>query len=236
MTSQHRAFPFRWVVPFLQLVVCFALLWPVRSFLLFGIAGSMDSYSIRAQQGAGASNSQGSHALSFDPEVRLSADAASKLWETRRKVPLALDFPVLIVQLPYILLNPAKREWVPKGMFPDIWRALSWPVAGVFFWWFLGRDIEALLAARRNVAQPRISWIETGFAAILFAVGVTTLIGIVTSTPDDRRDTQFVALVTGGLLWGVLATVSIGARFSQWRLGKHGAPTVSARTENGRLA
>jgi hypothetical protein len=219
MASQHRGFPFRWVLPFLQLAVCLALLWPVRSFLFFGIAGLMGSHSSWAQSAAG-SNSNENYVPSTSPEVQRDADAASKLGDMRTKAALALDFPVLVAQLPYILLNPAKREWVPKGMFPDIWRMLSWPFAGMFFWWFWGKDIEALLAARRNLLHPRIGWTETAFAVILFGVGLVSLAGILTSTPDDRRDTQFIALVAGGLMWGVLATVTIAARFLQWRIRK----------------
>jgi hypothetical protein len=27
----------------------------------------------------------------------------------------------------YILVSPAKREWAPKGMFPDVWRVKPIP-------------------------------------------------------------------------------------------------------------
>jgi len=154
------------------------------------------------------------------PEGQRRVDAVVKVWEIRKTAPLALNFPVLIAQLPYVLVNPAKREWVPKGMFPDVWRALSWPFAGMLFWWSLGRAVEALSAARLSVVRPRMSWVETVFAIVLFAVGLVALAGILTSTPDDRRDIQFLSLVAGGLLWGILATATITARFLQWRVAK----------------
>jgi hypothetical protein len=155
------------------------------------------------------------------PERQRTEDAATKLADVRTKAPLALNFPVLIAQLPYIIIvSPAKREWVPKGMPPDIWRALSWPFAGILFWWFLGRSVEALSTARRSVVHPRISWIETAFAVILLGTGLVTLIGILTTTPDDRSDLQFMALVAGGLLWGILAIITITARFLQRRVAK----------------
>lgn len=226
MAPPHPSFPFRWVLPSIQIVVCLALLWPVRSYLLFAIIESIHSYSSPTVKIRAASDSKALNVIvpPITPEEqRRNDDVVARLWETRKMVPLALDFPVLVVQLPYILLNPAKREWVPRGMFPDIWRALSWPFAGIFFWWLLGRGVEALAAARRSVAIPQISWVETGFALILFGFGLVALIGILTSTPDDRRDIQFVALVTGGLLWGVLATATIAARFLQWRSAKRSA-------------
>jgi len=52
-------------------------------------------------------------------------------------------------------------------------------------------------------------------------------VGIITSTPDDRRDLQFLALVAGGLLWGILATFTITARIFQWRIRKRGAVVLS---------
>jgi fatty acid desaturase len=150
-------------------------------------------------------------------------DAAKKVSEIRTEAPLALNFPVFVAQLPYIAVSPAKREWVPKGMPPNTWRALSWPFVGILFWWFLGRGIEALRTARRSVVYPRIRWIETAVALILLATGLVTLIGILTTTPDDRSDLQFMTLLAGGLLWGILATVTITARLLQWRVAKRNA-------------
>ena len=154
------------------------------------------------------------------PEKQRPDDVAKKVADIRTKMPLALNFPVLVAQLPYILVSPAKREWVPRGMPVDTWRALSWPFVGTLFRWFLGRSVEALPTARRSLVYPRISWIETAFAVSLLCTGLVALIGILTTTPDDRSDLQFMALLAGGLLWGVLATVIIAARFLQWRVTK----------------
>jgi hypothetical protein len=138
-------------------------------------------------------------------------------------VPVMLNLPVLVVQLPYILASPTKREWIPKGMQPEVWRALSWPFAGILFWWWVGRGIEALRAARRTVVGPRMTLAETVFATLLFCIGVISLAGIITSTPDDRRDIQFLMLIAGGILWGILASFVILARFFQRRIAKRNA-------------
>jgi len=225
MAPQHRSFPFRWVLPIVQLVLCVVLLWPMRGFLFFEVMESIHSYSILAPKTGATSDSKVIYniVLPTTREEQQRADSVTKLWETRKTAPMALNFPVLIVQLPYVIASPTKREWVPRGMFFDVWRALSWPFVGMLFWWFSGRGVEALSAARRSVGLPRISWVETIFALILFCIGLVALIGILTSTPDDRRDIQFLALVAGGLLWGVLAAVTIAARFQQWRIGKRSA-------------
>ena len=193
----RRSFPFRWVLPSVQLLFCFALLWPVRAFLLVGVAQSIHSYSGSVFQHTVTSDSKVFNIVVPAPTVeeQARADALVKLLETRKLAPLTIDFPVLIPQVPYILISSTKREWVPKGMFPDVWRAVSWPFAGVFFWWLIGRSVEALFAAQQGVARPRINWAETAFAGILFIMGLVTPAGILTSTPDDRRDLQFMAWV-----------------------------------------
>jgi hypothetical protein len=53
--------------------------------------------------------------------------------EMRMKALLVLDFPVLIAQLPYILVSPSKREWIPKEMSPRVWRAQPGPSPGQSF-------------------------------------------------------------------------------------------------------
>jgi Tfp pilus assembly protein PilN len=66
--------------------------------------------------------------------------------------------------------------------------------------------------------SPRVTLPETIFAALLVCIGIAVLVGTLTSTPDDRRDLQFVALLVGGLLWGVLASLTIVARILQWKI------------------
>ncbi len=178
MAQQHRSFPFRWVLPSVELVVCLALLWPARGLLFLGVVESIDSYSRPTPKSSVVP------APPVTAEGQRIDDAATRFADIRTKAPLALNFPVLVMQLPYILVSPAKRERIPKGMPPDIWRALSWPFVGILFWWFLGRGVEALLTARRAVVHPRISWVETAFALILLVTGLVAFIGVLTTTPD----------------------------------------------------
>ena len=118
--------------------------------------------------------------------------ALARQWEVRNKVPMALNLPVFFLQLPYVILNPEKREWIPEGMSFDVWRALSWPFVGMVFWWFAGRGIEALCAALQSMVRPRIGWVETLFAGILVVIGIVALVGMLTSTQDDLHDIGFL--------------------------------------------
>jgi hypothetical protein len=223
MADQHRSFPFRWVLPFAQLAVCVVLLWPVRGNLAFAVKLLINSHPHELPGRIVVLDPKSLPPLPGIPDFQRAAEVATKVEDIRMAAPLALNIPVLVAQLPYILARPAKREWMPKGMPPDTWRVLSWPFVGIIFWWFLGRSVEALPKARRSVVYPRISRIEAACASILFGTGLVALVGMLTTTPDDRRDVKFMTILAGGLLWGLLATVTIAARFMQWRIAKRNA-------------
>lgn len=231
MARQRSSFPFRWVLPYAQLFVCIAVLWPERGFLLFEVSQNPFSGLI-VKIGLTANP-----VLSYlfvpraAPDEEQRAAVLARQWEIRKTVPVALNLPAFLVQLPYIILNPEKREWAPRGISFEVWRALSLPISGMFFWWFAGRGIEALRAAFRSVARPRIGWVETLFAGVLVAGGVVALIAALTSTPDDRRDFQSVLLVAGAFLWGALASSTVAARILQWRIAKRQVASISQQVK-----
>jgi hypothetical protein len=68
--------------------------------------------------------------------------------------PMALNLPVGIVQLPYVILNPAKQEWFPARMDFRVWRAISWPIFGLLFWWVAGRSTDALANLNKGGGFP----------------------------------------------------------------------------------
>jgi hypothetical protein len=217
MKERLRTFPFRWALPAIQLLLCFLSLWPSRYFLVFEGSRSIASYA-PARSRKKISPPLKIEVPTLTPEQQVAADRAAKIEYLRMRVPVALDFPVGVAQLPYVIANPAKREWVPKRMLIETWRAVSWPLAGVLFWWSVGRAIEALRAIRKTVISPRVTLVETVFAAVLVCIGLVVLVGTITSTPDDRRDLQFIALLAGGWLWGILGSITIAARVFQWRI------------------
>jgi hypothetical protein len=226
MKKQLRTFPFRWLLPALQFSICLISLWPYRYFLIFELSSSIRTYA-PAQSGKASSQPMRIDIPTLTPEERTAFDRAEKIEYLRMRVPVALNLPVGIVQLPYVILNPAKTEWVPRGMLTETWRAISWPFAGVLFWWIVGRGIEALRSSRKALIFPRVTLPETIFAALFVCLGIVVLVGTVTTTPDDRRDLQFIALLVGGLLWGVLAGLTIAARILQWRIRRKAEPVPS---------
>jgi hypothetical protein len=209
----------RWVLPAAQLLVCLVALWPARFHLMFGLQQAIQFYARAHQQtGQGSTQQLVIELPELTPERQRALDAGDESVARRMRVPLVLDFPVLIAQLPYVLVT--RREWIPVGMFIATWRALFWPFAGLVFWWLAGRGIEALSASLHSLIHPRLRWIDVTWAVLFLVIGIGTFIGIVTSTPDDRRDKDFMALMYGGMLWAALAGLTIFARLRQWRILK----------------
>jgi hypothetical protein len=182
MKKQLRTFPFRWLLPALQFSICLISLWPYRYFLIFELSSSIKTYAA-AQSRKASSQPTRIDIPTLTPEEQTAFDRAEKIEYLRMRVPVALNFPVGIVQLPYVILNPAKTEWVPRGMLTETWRAISWPFAGVLFWWIVGRGIEALRSSRKAIISPRVTLPETIFAALFVCLGIVVLVGTVTTTP-----------------------------------------------------
>jgi len=112
--------------------------------------------------------------------------------------------PAGLVQLPYVISNRAKTEWVPNGMDVKRWRAITWPFVGLIFWWIAGRSVEALLAARRTIVRPSISWIETGIGVYLLLWGIIILVAPLCSG--------------SGAMWAVLGAAIVIARIAQRKI------------------
>jgi hypothetical protein len=190
VTGFHRPFPFRWVLPFGQLIVCVALLWQAKEYIAWGFGLHLPP----SMFGAGAF---------VGSETALTAVAA-------------LNLPAGLVQLPYAIFSPEHTNWMPAGMDFKVWRAVTWPFIGLVFWWLPGRGIEALSAIKYRQLLPRIGWAETIVGFLVMAAGATLLIGFLFVPPADRADLKKFAAAGG--LWALLGGLSVVARIAQWRL------------------
>jgi hypothetical protein len=209
----------RWLLPVAEILVCLVALWPARGHFLVGLMLAKLLRAPAQQETGQVSEPQRVIDLpELTPEKQREVDAIYEKALRRMRVPVVLNFPVAVAQVPFSLVT--RREWVPQGMLKESWRALIWPLVGIVFWWLTGRGIEALSGSFQRTIHPRLHWMEVTWAVVLVVVGIVTFIGIVTSTPDDRRDKDFMALMYGGLLWGVLAGLTVTARFRQWRIRK----------------
>jgi hypothetical protein len=199
-------FPSRRVLPIAQLALCLLLLWPWREFYVLQFrAAAHARWPTRFELPV-------FHITDSLPPVRLQKDTAPDLAELRLFAPALLNMPCAFVGL-------ARYAAVPDGMLSDFWRSLSWPFAGIFFWWIVGRAFDALLAARSHVVAPAITWAET-IGASLVTSGSASLTTAIIVDPSWRSDLIFPwrwVLVSFGL-WSLLGLVTIFARLAQWRI------------------
>jgi len=210
MKRTRAAFTLRWLLPLAQLLVCLVVVLPVRWFLFFEAYRS--TRPLRSADGSIQLNQADLDAI----------ERASDLRDRLMKVPMVLDFPALLVEAPYTLTVYARTGHPVGGTMLETWRALGWPLVGIPFWWCIGRAIEALRAARRLIVLPRITLVETIFGILAACIGVASLVGILTSLPDDRHF-DFLMFVGGGLLWGILGATTVTARVLQWRMLRRAA-------------
>lgn len=217
MPQSQSSFPLRWLLPAVQLILCLTALWPWRATLINQIGRSLGAYGVSnpslptaVQADGGASVSAYMYA---DPQQLRTLQAL----ESHEWVPLMLNLPSGLVQLPYATLSPAKEDWRPRGINLRTWRVLSWPIIGILFWWCAGRGIEALIAARRRLVNPQITWFETVTAVVLLLFCGITAVSLPLSGQHERSF-PLLLWIAGSGTWALLAGVTLIARVLQWRL------------------
>lgn len=220
MVQERRIFAFRWLLPTAQLSLCIVVLWPFRTVLVQQVRTSVHAY--RAKSSPQATLPENQHILVVPLNAQQQPkfekeEATFERLEKREWIPQALNLPSGLVQLPYVILNPTKREWIPRDMSFRTWRVLSWPLVGILFWWIAGRGVEGLVAARQQLIRPRITWIETiaGAALCAFCGAAAVCIPRLSVRVGSFPMRLFVCAFG---MWAVLGGVVVAARVTQWRL------------------
>lgn len=141
--------------------------------------------------------------------------------DPRLTTPAALNLPVGFIQLPFVFFSTDKAEWTPEGTLLTEWRALSWPFAGIVFWWVAGRGLEAFSAAagsrRFAIIRPRLHWIEVAVGVCLFVLGSGAGLMYAFGRNPSGLMTDWV-FATGAGLWAVFGAILVVARLLQWRI------------------
>lgn len=231
MPQGRRTFAFRWLLPISQLVLCVVALWPLRSLLIHQLRDSIEAYRIRRAALPEVPEHKPVLIVPIRPVEQPDFETTERL-EAREWIPQTLNLPCGLVQLPYVILNPAKQEWVPRGMNLVTWRVISWPLVGILFWWIAGRGIEGIIAARRRLIHPRISWIETITGAALSAFCAVAAICMPLFSGRDEHFPMKL-FVAAFVMWAVLGGGIVTARMSQWRLRRRLSPDDVAAPQNG---
>lgn len=195
ITEPRRRIRFSWILPLGQLVLCALILWPARSWIF---------YEFGVPQGLNIPS--------------LAAPLSPWSYETGFKVTTMLNLPAGLLQFPSAIFSADHNELHPRKVDFRVWRAVTWPVIGMFFWWIAGRGAEALVAVRRSLLLPNLRWVEAVIGLLLLALGLILTIGFVFSTAADRRDPGFRFLIISGVLWTFLGALPFTAKIMQWRL------------------
>ena len=229
MAQARPALAFRWLLPIAQLLFCVVAVWPLRVVIVQEIRVSIHSYPPLKTAPPNPSENRQFPTVVIDPAFMQEFRAFEAL-ERREWIPMMLNLPAGLVQLPFAIFNPGKQEWFPKGMDFKTWRVISWPLFGILFWWSAGRGIEALLAARRRLVHPQITWTETvvGAALCLFCAVAAVCLPLYGGV-DEEFPVKLWILGSG--IWAVLGGVMVAARVAQWRIRRRAqltnAPEVS---------
>ena len=148
-------------------------------------------------------------------------------FEKRKWIPQVLNLPSGLIQLPYVILNPSKQEWVPVGLDLMTWRAINWPLLGLVFWWSAGRGIDALLAVRKRLLQPKMSGLEVVIGLVCFAFcAIAAICFPHFSGKEHDPDFPLTLLSLGFAMWAVLGGTVVLAKVLQWRMAKHSTMAV----------
>jgi hypothetical protein len=130
-----------------------------------------------------------------------------------------LNLPSGLLILPIAIFRPDHADWHPAVVEGFVWRAVTWPVVGIVFWWIAGRAVEALASLEHRQLSPRITLAETIPAFLIMAggalVSVGLLIGERTGVYTDFDTAMFA--IAGGL-WAFLGGLTVVAYIRQWRL------------------
>lgn len=213
MIHARSTFAFRWLLPVMQLALCVVAIWPLHALFIYEIKNSIHAY--RPSKTPPLKPPENPH---FPNLVISPQDIRTfQSLERREWIPMMLNLPSGLIQLPYAMLSSAKQEWVPRGMVFKTWRVISWPLIGIFFWWSVGRGIEALLAVQRHLVHPRITWTETvvGAALCLFCAVAAVCLPLYAGADAEF---PFKLWIAGSSMWSVLGGTVVAARVAQFRI------------------
>jgi hypothetical protein len=213
--DDYRPFPFRRILPIAQVLLCALLLFPYRESLLWAVLGVRSAPTSPAVASTFRSNPDGTLDFSPNPEFEQWMKAKDYAYDA---VSL-LNLPGVFPQVPFMILRDRHDELRIEAIDFKTWRVITWPVLALPFWWMAGRGLEALIAARRGLIFIRIGWMSTVISFLLMAGGLTITIGFLFAG-KDRADPISQLMAGSGLMWGVLASLTVAAKIAQWRLRK----------------
>jgi hypothetical protein len=199
---------FALLLPVAELLLSAAFLWPMRLIIVHELH------------------------ISLPPVIEQTMVADCRRWSPKQDFFLGavvgLNIPAGIIQLPYSVNRPGRKQWSPAGMNDFVWRAVSWPFVCLPFWWIAGRAIDALRAVKYRSLIPRIRLMEAVIGSIWVVIGALLFLMFLIMAAF-KKDAGLTRIAAAGGLWALLGALSLIARFRQNRLREqqHAAATAA---------
>lgn len=232
-TNEAPRVSYRLILPLFQFIICVAVLISLRGAILSAINDSITSAQRRAGQPQvlsqpPASTAQspadsGHQAPNREPIFTIISRPMTREEEHRQEIqdaltaiPAALNFPVFMVETPLSFFSSPRTRGAMTMNDLRLWRALTFPVVGLLFWWIAGRAIEALCSMRRGIIFPRLLFIEGFAGALIMVVGLSSSL-VMLADKSVLTDASLGLFALGAGLWAVLGSLSMITCLIQWR-------------------
>ena len=223
MTDEYRPIPFRWILPVAQLLLCVAMIWPLRHAFIYEIRASVNDYRTHTESTPNQTTYP-RDLMSYGTVITVEDIHRINRLVLRVRGPSLLNFPAALVELPYAIATSEKMPWIPRGMSLWSWRAISWPLVGTVLWWLAGRGIEALVAAFRGIVHPALGYVEAAIGLLLTLFGALVfLFPLIYHEARADLDFPWGFASLAGAIWMLLGGAIIAARVMQWRIRRRAA-------------
>lgn len=141
-----------------------------------------------------------------------------------------IDLPANFVEL---ILDRASKMWPdtwhPEGFTVFSWRAITFPIYSLPFWWFAGFGLDAMLKRR----HPR-RWVLLLGSALFLVFLALAVLNAGSSHPVEEPEVSLpitVGVWLWTLLFGCFVVASVG-RLRSWRKSRHAIEPVPERPED----
>ena len=123
----------------------------------------------------------------------------------------AINLPAFSIELLISRLSHSwPGSWAPAGIDFRSWRAISFPIFCLPFWWFEGLGVDSLLK------RKHLHWRTFLLGTLLWGLFLTGLLAIQSGMSAEER-TEMIYPIWGFCLWVLLLSVFPIGWIVRWR-------------------
>ena len=130
-----------------------------------------------------------------------------------------INLPASFIQLLFAsLFHSWPGSWAPAGLDFRSWRAISFPIFCLPFWWFEGLGLDGLLT------RKHLHWRSFLLGTLLWGLFLTGLLAIQFAMSAEER-TEMISPIWGFGLWVLLLSVFPIGWIIRWRNRRQHGPS-----------